>query len=46
MKIVMPFGAMFTDRFGRKFFQLAVKVFAATVTYWFFKAAPDFIVPL
>ncbi|AUT64922.1 MFS transporter [Paraburkholderia terrae] len=38
--IVMPFGGMFTDRFGRKPFLLVVGTLATVAMYWLFKAAP------
>jgi len=37
---VMPFGGMFTDRYGRKPFLMVVGVLATLAMYWFFKAAP------
>jgi MHS family proline/betaine transporter-like MFS transporter len=49
--IVMPFGGMFTDRYGRKPFLLVIGVLATLSMYWMFKAAPyatpsTFIFPL
>ncbi|WP_422419078.1 MFS transporter [Pseudomonas sp. GZD-222] len=37
---VMPFGGMFTDRYGRKPFLMVVGGVATLAMYWFFKAAP------
>ncbi|MEE1868425.1 MULTISPECIES: MFS transporter [Pseudomonas] len=37
---VMPFGGMFTDKYGRKPFLMVVGVLATASMYWFFKAAP------
>jgi MHS family proline/betaine transporter-like MFS transporter len=49
--IVMPFGGMFTDRYGRKPFLLVIGVLATVAMYWLFKVAPHatpstFILPL
>lgn len=49
--VVMPFGGMFTDRFGRKPFLLVMAVLATGALIWFFVAAPGatpatFIAPL
>jgi MHS family proline/betaine transporter-like MFS transporter len=49
--VVMPFGGMFTDKFGRKPFLLAIAVLSAAALFWFFQAAPgatpsSFIWPL
>ncbi|TFC25574.1 MFS transporter [Cryobacterium sp. TMT1-3] len=49
--VVMPFGGMLTDRFGRKPFLLTVAVLSAATLFWFFQAAPgatlsSFIWPL
>ncbi|WP_449433483.1 MFS transporter [Pseudomonas putida] len=38
--LVMPFGGMFTDRYGRKQFLLVVAVLATLAMYWMFKVAP------
>ncbi|PRA65914.1 MFS transporter [Pseudomonas sp. MYb187] len=48
---VMPFGGLFTDRYGRKPFLIVVGVLATLSMYWFFKAAPtatpgSFFLPL
>ncbi|WP_430491735.1 MFS transporter [Pseudomonas fulva] len=49
--IVIPFGGIFTDRYGRKPFLLTVGALGMLSMYWFFKAAPgaaasSFIFPL
>lgn len=49
--VVMPFGGMFTDRYGRKPFLLVMAVLAAGALVWMFLAARDanpatFIAPL
>ncbi|MEI5996310.1 MFS transporter [Paraburkholderia bengalensis] len=38
--IVMPFGGMFTDRYGRKPFLIATGTLATLAMYWLFRAAP------
>lgn len=48
---VMPFGGMFTDRYGRKPFLLVVGTLATLAMFWFFKSAPgatpaSFFLPL
>ncbi|MHC6226013.1 MFS transporter [Pseudomonas sp. X10] len=48
---VMPFGGMFTDRYGRKPFLVVVGALATLAMFWFFKAAPgatpaSFFLPL
>lgn len=48
---VMPFGGMFTDRYGRKPFLLVVGALGTFAMLWFFKAAPtatpaSFFLPL
>lgn len=48
---VMPFGGMFTDKFGRKPFLLVIAVLSAAALFWFFQSAPgatpsSFIWPL
>lgn len=48
---VMPFGGMFTDRYGRKPFLLVVGSLATLAMFWFFKSAPgatpaSFFLPL
>ncbi|MFK0089199.1 MFS transporter [Pseudomonas sp. NPDC090755] len=48
---VMPFGGMFTDKYGRKPFLMVVGVLATLAMFWFFKAAPtatpaSFFLPL
>ncbi|MFC5169480.1 MFS transporter [Streptomyces mutomycini] len=37
---VMPFGGMFTDRFGRKYFLLVVGLASTGAVIWLFEAAP------
>ncbi|WP_104176582.1 MFS transporter [Cryobacterium sp. Y50] len=49
--VVMPFGGMFTDKFGRKPFLLTIAILSAAALFWFFQAAPgatssSFIWPL
>lgn len=39
--VVMPFGGMFTDRFGRKPFLLIVGVLATLAMLWLFLSAPS-----
>lgn len=48
---VMPFGGIFTDRYGRKPFLLVVGGLATLAMFWFFKSAPgatptSFFLPL
>lgn len=38
---VMPFGGMFTDRYGRRNFLLVVAVAGTAAMYWLFQTAPD-----
>ncbi|WP_166872275.1 MFS transporter [Salinibacterium sp. ZJ450] len=38
--VVMPFGGMFTDRFGRKPFLLVIAVLGTAAMIWFFLAGP------
>lgn len=49
--VVMPFGGMFTDKYGRRNFLLAIGLAATAALYWFFAAATSatpqtFIYPL
>lgn len=38
--IVMPFGGMFTDKYGRKNFLLVIGIAATAAMYWLFAVAP------
>lgn len=49
--VVMPFGGIFTDKYGRKPFLLVLSILATGALIWFFMAAQDatpasFIAPL
>lgn len=49
--LVMPFGGLFTDRYGRRPFLLLVSIAATAAMYWFFKSAEHatpgtFLLPL
>ncbi|WP_404287602.1 MFS transporter [Glutamicibacter arilaitensis] len=49
--VVMPFGGMFTDKYGRRNFLLVIGLAATAALYWFFAAASaatpqGFIYPL